>query len=1005
MIYGLIRYETWALNPRIGEDEVREEQVVSQNYEDKANKEREDNDKESGSVCKDRVDVDEGTQGKSDGNLEGTKHVGNKASYASMAKNYQSLVNNELDHIPTKIRDDGSKVVIFDEDIVDEGRRKMWGKYGLRKITSIGNGNYVFKFNNEKGLQTVIENGVWIVNNKPMVVQKWDIDVDINKVEPDRLSICVKLVNLPLEAWTIKGLSVVASRLGKPVMMDNVTSMMYNQGRLGYTRVLIEVDVKKGLPKSIDIQYFDKDYKMIISKTVKVLYDWKPPLCTKCSVFGHRDGNCIKHKGYDRMEVNADKREHEKKNFEVVRNRRNSVGGKQKRGNPSNNNKKNHNDPNRKNKGVIYRVVNSKQSQVVPGMENKEGMNETVKSANVSPRFIWNVQDDILSAIKRTTNKFAVLQEEGSNPPLSVTGKWNKEMVEYYKNQRSKAYKDSREEMNNEDEIELDENDVFIDKSANASFMAENEVRGKRILESHMKKDRIEKICNKVFGNWQWQHNLGMSNKGCRIIVGWNQDQVQSNHGRDRKELWKELYLYKRMIRSEDWIIMGDMNVTLNTNEHSEGMSYAYQDMKDFQEYINEIEMEDLCSNGLQFTWTKSLKNPNDTILNKLDRVMCNSKFLSNYNNAFANFLPYGISDHSPTIFNCPSIVKKTRKAFSLANYITDKEEFGDIVKTGWEKNVQGYAMFQLVHKLKSLKPQLNKLNWKNGNLFNRVEELKGRLFDVQARIDKDPLNKELREEEVKLLDEYTSADQDEEKLLCQKAKVEWLRDRDRNFAYFHKILKERLNKSKIHTVIGTDGSIHENDQVGIHFVNHFENFLGSTSIAASMEERGGIDAGDVVSWHLLMYTVFYISVSGVVRFDRVIVGVRWSSLWRGGGVDKASKGLGDSHAILHKKAGRINFKDDFCNAVKEFFKTDDLIMLMLDHGDSTSITTIKKALEKFSKVSGLHPNMSKSTMFYGSLSEDEKNAFLTILPFKIGKMPVRYLGVPLMDKKIGVKD
>ncbi|GKC21442.1 zinc knuckle CX2CX4HX4C containing protein [Tanacetum coccineum] len=76
----------------------------------------------------------------------------------------------------------------------------MWGKYGLRKIASIGNGNYVFKFNNENRLQTVIENGVWIVNNKPMVVQKWDIDVDISKVEPDKMPIWVKLVNLPLEA-------------------------------------------------------------------------------------------------------------------------------------------------------------------------------------------------------------------------------------------------------------------------------------------------------------------------------------------------------------------------------------------------------------------------------------------------------------------------------------------------------------------------------------------------------------------------------------------------------------------------------------------------------------------------------------------------------------------------------------------------------------------------------------------------------------------------------------
>ena len=101
--------------------------------------------------------------------------------------------------------------------------------------------------------------------------------------------------------------------------------------------------------------------------------------------------------------------------------------------------------------------------------------------------------------------------------------------------------------------------------------------------------------------------------------------------------------------------------------------------------------------------------------------------------------------------------------------------------------------MFKLVHKLKALKPHLNKLNWKNGNLFDKVEELRGKLHDIQTKIDKDPLNKTLRNEEVQAIGEYNSALQDEEKLLCQKAKVDWLKEGDRNSAYFHKVSKERL--------------------------------------------------------------------------------------------------------------------------------------------------------------------------------------------------------------------
>ncbi|GKC25348.1 RNA-directed DNA polymerase, eukaryota, reverse transcriptase zinc-binding domain protein [Tanacetum coccineum] len=361
--------------------------------------------------------------------------------------------------------------------------------------------------------------------------------------------------------------------------------------------------------------------------------------------------------------------------------------------------------------------------------------------------------------LKKTANKFAVLQEEVSakcgeeaktgwmrnidkfvaikqEPPLSVTGKWNEEMIKYYKSQRNQIHESNKGEKTNEEEIELDENDVFIDKGL-GKVTKNNEVKKLirkeklcicAVLESHMKKDRLEKVCNKIYGNWHWQNNLSMSPKGCRVIVGWNHEVVQchlmqssrqtmcytvevlksntkffctfiyaANHRRDMKELWKDLGMYKRMIGNEDWVIMGDMNVILNTNEHSEGISYVTQDMRDFQDCINEIEVEDLCSKGLQYTWTKSLKNPNATVLKKLDRVMCNNSFISNHNIAFANFLPYGISDHSPAILNCPGVVRKNLKSFRLANYITEKEEFVDIVDTGWKKNVNGHAMYQLV--------------------------------------------------------------------------------------------------------------------------------------------------------------------------------------------------------------------------------------------------------------------------------------------------------------------
>ncbi|GJT01176.1 hypothetical protein Tco_0822345 [Tanacetum coccineum] len=53
-----------------------------------------------------------------------------------------------------------------------------------------------------------------------------------------------------------------------------------------------------------------------------------------------------------------------------------------------------------------------------------------------------------------------------------------------------------------------------------------------------------------------------------------------------------------------------------------------------------------------------------------------------------------------------------------------------------------------------------------NGNLFNKVEEIRQELKNVQRKIDEDPYNKALRDTEVVILKEYMTIMDDEEKLL-----------------------------------------------------------------------------------------------------------------------------------------------------------------------------------------------------------------------------------------------
>ncbi|GJU59398.1 RNA-directed DNA polymerase, eukaryota, reverse transcriptase zinc-binding domain protein [Tanacetum coccineum] len=182
------------------------------------------------------------------------------------------------------------------------------------------------------------------------------------------------------------------------------------------------------------------------------------------------------------------------------------------------------------------------------------------------------------------------------------------------------------------------------------------------VLETHIKSTNIKKVCDNTFGSWERASNSSFSSNGCRIMVGWNDNMVKvrilhlsrqsmlcdienlydqkrlfcsfiyaSNYGGERRDLWKDLDLYSRITKGQPWVIMRDFNVTLKIDEHSASGSFITQDMQEFSDYINNIDVEDICYSGLHYTWIKSPKNPQTSVLKHLDRVMINDDFMIEY--------------------------------------------------------------------------------------------------------------------------------------------------------------------------------------------------------------------------------------------------------------------------------------------------------------------------------------------------------------------------------------
>ncbi|GKE70879.1 RNA-directed DNA polymerase, eukaryota, reverse transcriptase zinc-binding domain protein [Tanacetum coccineum] len=81
----------------------------------------------------------------------------------------------------------------------------------------------------------------------------------------------------------------------------------------------------------------------------------------------------------------------------------------------------------------------------------------------------------------------------------------------------------------------------------------------------------------------------------------------------------------------------------------------------------------------------------------------------------------------------------------------------------------------------------------------------------------------------------------------------------------------------------------------------------------------------------------------------------------------------------------------------------DDLLVLC--YGNLKSVQVIKRAMVTFSSISGLNPNIGKSTSFFGNVQDNVKQAILSILPFQVGRLSVSYLGVPLITKQRSFTD
>lgn len=178
--------------------------------------------------------------------------------------------------------------------VVENYVRNAWSKYGIQKVMMNARGFFFFKFSSSNGMNSVLENGPWMIRTAPVILNQWAPSVSLTKEDLTKVPIWVKLHDVPMAAFTGDGLSMIATMLGNPLRLDSYTTSMCVEswGRNSFARALIEVTADHILKDNITVAIPKLDGSGYTRESVRVEYEWKPPRCDCCCLFGHLNDQC-----------------------------------------------------------------------------------------------------------------------------------------------------------------------------------------------------------------------------------------------------------------------------------------------------------------------------------------------------------------------------------------------------------------------------------------------------------------------------------------------------------------------------------------------------------------------------------------------------------------------------------------------------------------------------------------------------------------------------------------
>lgn len=281
-----------------------------------------------------------------------------------------------------------------------------------------------------------------------------------------------------------------------------------------------------------------------------------------------------------------------------------------------------------------------------------------------------------------------------------------------------------------------------------------------------------------------------------------------------RQAVWERLCDIG-LIRDDPWMLVGDFNELLSNDEKLGGAVRHDSTFWDFRNLVENCKTRDMRSSGNPLSWAG--KRENDWVQCRLDRCFGNDAWYQLFPRSHVEYMAMYGSDHRPLRIGFALEGEgNSRGRFYFDNRMVGKKGVEDAVRKGWCKEMSG-RHFSILERIESCRKELAR--WKKRTTSNAKINIQRLQVELETEIGKTRPNTELMKH-LKL--ELGKAYREEEVFWRQKCREHWLREGDRNTAYFHNCVRGRKAKNRILMLRDLHGTEHFSEGAKGHIATEF---------------------------------------------------------------------------------------------------------------------------------------------------------------------------------------